>query len=99
VKYFEKATWEEANEICKNYSSDGYINWRLPSIEELEKIHKNIFTKEMKINDDSVYWNSDLIYWSSTLDSEVFVNCLKFKSGRRTTNYGKNNHFRFFLFR
>ena len=54
--------------LCKNYSSDGFDDWYLPSIKELEALAKNVF----EVNDQlSVINGVDLV--GPTTNAEIFL--------------------------
>ena len=58
-----KMNWNEAEEYCKDLKLDGYSDWKLPSIKELQSI--------VDINNDPAIKNglNALLYgvWSSTM--------------------------------
>ena len=60
------ATWSEAKEMCSEYRGDGYDDWYLPSVEELNFIYVNL-----KLT-GKIIGGTD--FWSSTFDqySELF---------------------------
>ena len=64
--------WQQAVDLCENYTSEGYYDWSLPTIEELSVIYNN----QKFINNFEQNW-----YWSSTEDSENHAFHLGFISG------------------
>lgn len=65
------AAWDAATAICDNLVLNGYNDWRLPTIEELELIYKNI-VKEGKIREEE-FKNYQQLYWSSTFASNKAI--------------------------
>ncbi len=58
-----RLNWDTAMSKCEEYSKDGYTDWYLPSIEELEQIYDNLYLNE--------YGNfTGTFYWSSTEDQD-----------------------------
>ncbi|MFN6374513.1 MAG: DUF1566 domain-containing protein [Chitinophagia bacterium] len=51
-----KADWAKANELCDNYSYDGFADWSLPSIEELREIYS--LKNQMSNFQENWYWSS-----------------------------------------
>ncbi|MDM8541869.1 DUF1566 domain-containing protein [Desulfococcaceae bacterium HSG9] len=41
--------WKDAKRYCKNYKNGGYIDWRLPTLDELEQLYDKAIEKKYKI--------------------------------------------------
>lgn len=85
---YERKNWRESNELCNNYVSDGYDDWRLPTIDELNLIYDKVITKYGMFNfeDESMKrmgvfhdW-----YWSANENSEFGALQIKFGGGGYT---------------
>ena len=74
------ANWSNAKNLCDSYVSDGFSKWRLPTIEELEMIHK-----KMNLIDGL---NTRGLYWSSSIDANGYTRLINFGNGY--TNYKFN---------
>jgi hypothetical protein len=66
-----KLKWEDAKVACDELILNGYSDWRLPSIEELENVCKTLFRSGIGISinsskNNSVAGHDGLIFWSST---------------------------------
>jgi hypothetical protein len=52
----DKITWEDASRACQNLGK----GWRLPTIEELKLIYKELHKNGLgDFRDDDLYWTSD----------------------------------------
>lgn len=95
-----KYTWQEAKEYCESLTLNGYQNWRLPHIYELEKLlttTKNInsqgyqyyikkeFIKNLFKN--PFFWSSSKEYSSGRLYSEGINFDVQFIRGKRVPTY------------
>ena len=69
--------WENAKEICEKYDGGGYLDWFLPSIEELNLVYQNL-VRSRKISDTTLHWTSDRRYYSTYMFA-----CLDFSNGER----------------
>jgi len=91
-------TWEEANEYAKNLKTGGHSDWRLPTIEELEKLLTKQSIKNSK--GESHYVLRDFLdmtptescFWSSTEENELYAWVVDFGKGydywrRKTIKY------------
>jgi hypothetical protein len=91
-------TWEEANEYAKNLKIAGHKDWRLPTLDELERL----LTKQSikKYNGDSHHIQrefldmmpTDSCFWSSTEENELYAWVVDFGKGydywrRKTIKY------------
>jgi len=77
----EEVTWAAANDTCKALKIGGYIDWRLPSKEELLEICK----KKSLFGLFSYYWTSN--YYSSSSAAYVgFSNCTSGNESPSTKN-------------
>ncbi len=78
--------WHKANEYAKQLRLGGYSDWRLPTIEELEKLYDSKVNGEVKIRKPfklSGWW-----VWSSTKegsDSAWHFNFGEFGDGERVS--------------
>jgi hypothetical protein len=80
-------TWEEAMEYPDGLSISGYVGWRLPTIEELERL----FIKQVKLNSkgDSHYIMQEFLenmprssrFWSSSEENEPYAWVADFTMG------------------
>jgi len=92
---------EAAAYICANLELNGYSDWFLPSIDELNLMYLNLkinnignFKSTVKI----LWYESDAIYWSSTEfepsnpeDEITFAWSQNFKTGFQYNGNSKNN--------
>lgn len=51
-------SWYDAKDNCQNYSVDGYDDWYLPSMDELDLIYKNLFLNELGGFKKEWYWSA-----------------------------------------
>lgn len=51
-------TWKNAKTACDELILNGYSDWRLPSIKELELIYKNVYKAGIGNFVRDVYWSS-----------------------------------------
>lgn len=75
---------ETAADICANLSLNGYSDWFLPSLDELE---------EMRQNKDAIGNFAFDGYWSSSEDTDVFAWSVNF-NGNFQANVPKTNEYR-----
>jgi len=91
-------TWEEANEYAKNLKTGGYSDWRLPTIEELEKLLTKQSIKNSKgeshyvLRDFLDMMPTESCFWSSTEENELYAWVVDFGKGydywrRKTIKY------------
>jgi len=71
-----------AASFCDNYTSDGFDDWFLPSIQELNKL----FEKNDVVNNFK-----NAAYWSSTEDSDLGAYLFVFWTGIRTVGIDKKS--------
>lgn len=57
---------ESAAKKCIEYCQNGYSDWYLPSIYELELIFKNLQNKPGELDNRKSYWSSSKHSWDST---------------------------------
>ena len=80
--------------ICTNLELNGYTDWFLPSIEELNLIYINLKKNNLghlKSTEPIFTWK-DAYYWSSTsVDSSIVAWSINFKYGGLTDGFSKNN--------
>ena len=76
-KEYSTSAWkyEGALEYCKRMEVDGYKNWFLPSIEELEFAYE----QDKKHTEELAFFND--YFWSSSLDKDQVPMCGHFRSG------------------
>jgi len=79
----ENLIWQPATAYCRNLNLDGYSDWRLPTIDELQ----GIYDENAGVDGHHVKGNLLLTYWfewsSSAKDSSKDVWAFDFKSGER----------------
>lgn len=61
-------SWQEASDACGEFAINGYNDWELPSIEDLQLIYKNLFKLGIGGLDRKFYWSS-----SRNKDGEGFA--------------------------
>ena len=77
---------ETAADICSNLSLNGYTDWFLPSIDELNLIYQKKSTIDfisIANGGDSFSTNSDCFYWSSTQNDVQTAITVYFTDGGR----------------
>ena len=61
----QKMTWEEALEYCETHSMEGYDDWRLPNVKELQSISSFLFVQPAV--ESSIFPDMESeAYWAST---------------------------------
>jgi Protein of unknown function (DUF1566) len=53
----DSANWEDAKRLCSEYRGGGFSDWRLPTLEELKQMYKNISAID-SLDTSGVYWSS-----------------------------------------
>ena len=86
----QKMDWYDANKFCLKLELQGYHNWRLPSIKELQKI-VDISKSDPAIKRGFKNISSNPAYWSSTSNviKRNYAWYVYFKFG--LTHYYKKN--------
>lgn len=79
----EKMTWGEALRSCNALGS----GWRLPTIEELEAMYKQLHDKGQGNFKSGPFWNRETSYWSECAVSFGFNN------GKTFSHHDKNHSF------
>ena len=74
--------WYEAMKLCKNYKSEGFDDWRLPTKNELNEIYKYY----KKFGEFVAH-----PYWSSSEYSATFAWAQNFNIGLQYNYYHKSN--------
>ena len=76
-----EADWNEAMDLCKEYSNGGYSNWRLPTDKELDLLfqQKNTIGGFVRFS-----------YWSATEYASHFAFFQHFLSGERDNDFKDN---------
>ena len=78
--------------LCDAYVSEGYDDWYLPAIYELQAINTNLFTVERALseipNTDPVEMN---LYWSSTESNTASAWFFSFYDSKPTNYYDKTS--------
>jgi hypothetical protein len=74
-----------AAKICDELESEGFDDWYLPSIEELELIYNQLYVNGLV---DNLKGGR---YWSSTEDFSYGAWTFNFSTGERENTNGKNN--------
>jgi hypothetical protein len=72
---YEKVTWENAKQFCREYSMNGYDDWSLPSKDELNLMYKCLKESWNKGKfSKNKYWssshNKDKAFYQSFIDGE-----------------------------
>ena len=76
----EDISWQQANEYAKELTLGGYSDWRLPTIDELEKLYD---PKGGKYNIRKPFRLTDYWVWSSTKEGSDSAWDFFFNSGER----------------
>jgi ABC-type amino acid transport substrate-binding protein len=88
-------TWEEAQNYCTNLSLEGYEDWRLPNVKELQSIV--LFGVTVPAIDTVVFPNTDSShYWSSTTDANNMYNAwwrVSFNNGSVGSRLKSNSYY------
>ena len=71
-------TWLGAKSLCRNYRGGGYDDWRLPTIDELVAVYKNLDVDEI---DDIKSDSPGAIYWSATAINRTRSLAVSFYNG------------------
>jgi hypothetical protein len=73
---------ESAARICANLNVNGYTDWFLPSIDELDLMYKNL-------KQEGLGGFKDIFYWSSSQDSGNYFHALTrlFSDGKQYIGY------------
>jgi len=78
--------------ICDSYSCEGFDDWYLPAIFELQALNSNLFTVERALsevpNADPVEMN---LYWSSTESNTASAWFFSFYDSKPTNYYDKTS--------
>jgi len=87
VKYIKK-DWQGALDFCSILRLEGYTNWRLPTIKELETV-VGTNPRNMDIKKGFKYMGGSGYYWSSIAheSDEAFAWMMNFKRGYEYINY------------
>ena len=78
--------------ICDSYKSEGFNDWYLPAIYELQALHSNLFTVEKALGEmegtDPMEMN---LYWSSTESNAAAAWFFSFFDAKPTNYYDKTS--------
>lgn len=80
--------------VCENLNLNGYSDWYLPSIDELDLLYRNLHAKSLgKFQEEFCLFGDcrDVFYWSSTQYDEMSAWCIYFKTGFKAEGNSKNN--------
>jgi hypothetical protein len=58
------AGWSGANDFANNYVSQGYSDWRLPTLDEMQKFTPNRVLLNLNNGHSQSYWGSDYLGWA-----------------------------------
>lgn len=78
--------------LCDKYSSEGFDDWYLPAIYELQTINSNLFAVEKAL--DAVAGSDEIemnLYWSSTQSNEASAWFFSFYDSKPTNYYDKTS--------
>ncbi len=94
----DKMNWESANKACNELEINGYNDWRLPSVTELQSIFSYFRKKTRKINfggfSFAEYWSSTNIkyYLGNRLEGSTFYQTLREGESESKVNYEAINN-------
>ena len=74
-----------AAKVCDDFVSDGYEDWYLPSIGELELMYNKLYVNDLGDFKAETYWSSSQNY-------SLGAWALDFTSGERTNSLSKNTY-------
>ena len=97
--FVKRYTWDEAVKYAKNLRLGNYDNWRLPTIEELEKIRNQTLNRDAFVRKEFVKNMPEFSFFWSSSKYENKENYTFFKglmlaeyfNGARYTNLTKEN--------
>jgi hypothetical protein len=90
---FNSRSWKKAKEYCQDLSLDGFDDWRLPTIDELETIltkeKSNKYTKKALVDTtlSSYYWSSTTGAYNSGYAWQVDFSDGSTYGSDKTSNY------------
>ena len=94
MNYSNTSTWSDAINICNNVKCNGYTDWYLPTLVELQLIYDNLGNAGFR----EEYWSNSTAtnvrwYWSSTPFNGTASYGMNFDNGSQAY-YGNNNNLR-----
>lgn len=78
--------------LCDNYTSEGFDDWYLPAIYELQAINVNLFAVEKAL--DAIVGSDEIemnLYWSSTQSNAASAWFFSFYDSKPTNYYDKSS--------
>ena len=91
MQEFEPMNWDDAMAAAESYTSQGYFDWYMPSLDELNLMYNTIGNGGPNGNMGN-FAETDYLYWSSTPHSNPFYYYGVYFDDEGNSNYiGENN--------
>ncbi|WP_461255748.1 choice-of-anchor D domain-containing protein [Treponema sp. R80B11-R83G3] len=82
-------TWAAAKNMAENYQGNGFTDWRLPDITELNSMYQNLHRNSPALGG----FNTTYSYWSSTVYGSGSYYDLLFYSGNQNWDYSSSTSY------